>query len=74
MKIEEKTLRPDAEDSANQAARTLLESENINLRRMIVDLIEQNQRLREQVQRMEVHRDVGPRDNPAAIRVDSQAA
>ena len=74
MKIEEKTLRPDAENSANQAARALLESENINLRRMIVDLIEQNQGLREQLQRMEVHHDAGPRNNPPAIRVDPQAA
>ena len=73
MNIEEKILRPDAENSANQATLALLESENINLRRMIVELIVQNQRLREQLQRMEVHRDAGPRDSPV-IRVDPQAA
>jgi hypothetical protein len=74
MKIEERIINAAAENSTDQATLALLQSENINLRRMIVELIEQNQRLRERFQRMEIHRDVAAGNNDPAIRVDPQAA
>jgi hypothetical protein len=49
MNLEEKPPELDAGTSANISAIFLLEMENSNLRRLVVELLEKNQQLREQL-------------------------
>jgi hypothetical protein len=49
MNLEEKPPELDAGSSANISALFLLEMENSNLRRLVVELLEKNQQLREQL-------------------------
>lgn len=47
--MEEKPPGPDAGNSTSVPATFLLEAENSSLRRLVVELLEKNQQLREQV-------------------------
>ena len=49
MKIQENPPELDAGNPANISALFVLEMENSNLRRLVVELLEKNQRLREQL-------------------------
>ena len=60
MNLEEKPPELDAGSSANVAAVLLLETENSNLRRLVVELLEKNQLLRDEL------RALGKGRNPAA--------
>ena len=75
MKIQERPPELDAASSANLSALFLLETENTNLRRLVIELLEKNQQLREQVRtqasgrNLEISTGLATRD-----RVDPQAA
>ena len=75
MNLEEKPPELDAGTSANVSALFLLETENSNLRRLVVELLEKNQQLREQLRAQanggnpEISGDLAARH-----RVDPQAA
>ncbi len=75
MNLEEKSPEPDPGSPANLSALSLLETENSNLRRLVVELLEKNQRLREQLRALandrnpEISGDLATRH-----RVDPQAA
>lgn len=60
MSLEEKPPELDAGSAANFSALSLLETENSNLRRLVVELLEKNQQLREEL------RALGSGRNPAA--------
>jgi hypothetical protein len=74
MRIEQKSPQPDPEYSPNESAFALLEAENAGLRRMIVDLLETNQRLRQQLQGLANNRNASANDATPVMRVDPQAA
>jgi hypothetical protein len=75
MKIQERPPELDAASSANLSALFLLETENTNLRRLVIELLEKNQQLREQLRTQasgrnpEISGGFATRD-----RVDPQAA
>jgi hypothetical protein len=60
--------------SADRSALSLLELENLNLRRLIVELLEKNQRLREQLQAASTRDARIVADVTPPPRVDPQAA
>ena len=75
MNLEEKPPELDAGTSANLSALFLLETENSNLRRLVVELLEKNQQLREQLRALA--NDRNPEisgDLAAGHRVDPRAA
>jgi hypothetical protein len=80
MNLEEKPPELDAGSSANLAAIFLLETENSNLRRLVVELLEKDQQLREQLRAQADGRSPEISSNPAAQHrvdhreVDPQAA
>jgi hypothetical protein len=75
MKIEEKPPEPDAGSPPDISAQFYLETENSNLRRLVVELLEKNQQLREQLRMLandgnsEISSDLAARH-----RVDPRAA
>jgi hypothetical protein len=75
MNLEEKPPEPDPGSPANLSALFLLEMENANLRRLVVELLEKNQRLREQLHALAAGRNPGMSgDLATGYRVDPQAA
>jgi hypothetical protein len=75
MNLEERPPELDAGSSSNLAALFLLETENSNLRRLVVELLEKNQQLREQLRALA--NDRNPEisgDLAAGHRVDPRAA
>ncbi len=75
MNLEEKPPELDAGSSSNASALFLLEMENSNLRRLVVELLEKNQQLREQLRVQANGRNSEISGDPATRhRVDPQAA
>ncbi len=80
MNLEEKPPELDAGTSANVAAVLLLETENSNLRRLVVELLEKNQQLRDQLRVLandrnpEVSSDLATRHRVDSREVDPRAA
>ena len=75
MNLEEKPPEPDPGSSANLSALFLLETENASLRRLVVELLEKNQQLREQLHAQATGRNPEMSGDLATRhRVDPQAA
>jgi len=80
MNLEEKPPEPNAGSSTNVSATFLLEAENSSLRRLVVELLEKNQLLREQLRTLasghdpEMSSDLATRHTVDRRRVDPQAA
>jgi hypothetical protein len=73
--MEQESPHPNPERSPNESSLALLEAENAGLRRMIIDLLETNQRLRQQLQGLANGRNASAgNDATPVIRVDPQAA